>query len=104
MIGFITNVLFRFIFLTLPAVILLIVGIWVFPCLIAGVLPVAVSVVVSLAEQLRIKKAFETESDNEDFEKFRKAVAGNDNWMDGVKEFVDARMRPDPGSCDDNTR
>lgn len=89
--GFIANVLFRFMYLTLPGIILLIIGIWVFPCLVAGAVLLAVSIIVSLTEQLMIKKAAETVSDNEEFEAFRKNVTESDNWEDGVKQFVDER-------------
>lgn len=91
--GFIMSLLFRHAYLTAPAVILLIIGIWVSPCLIAGAALLMISLVVSLVGELSIKKTFETESENVSLEQFKKAVTGSDGGMTGVRRFVEENAK-----------
>ncbi|MBQ7379356.1 MAG: hypothetical protein IJW70_06700 [Clostridia bacterium] len=92
LIGFITNVLFRNFWLFIPSVILLIVGLFVKPCLyVCGGLLV-LDVLLSLIGQLRIRHAFLQESDNPDFQAFQDAVSEKGNWMEGVMGFVEKQM------------
>ena len=84
-IGFITNILFHFFWLFIPCIILLIVGIFVKPCLYIGLALLLIDILLSLIEQFRIRQAFLEESDNPDFEYFKmhyqKAEIGEITWV-----------------------
>ena len=64
----------------------LIIGIWFKPCLYIGIALAVFVLVISLIEQLNIKKTFET-SDNPDFEEFAD-TASSENWKKDVIDFV----------------
>lgn len=89
LVGFITNVLFRFFWLFIPSVVLLIVGIRVDLCLYAGLALLGVDVVLSLVEQIKIRKIMLSHSDNEQFRKFQEAISKDGNVFENVKSFVE---------------
>ena len=88
--GFFINILKRF-YITIPAVILLIIGIWFKPCLYIGIAVAVFVLVISLIEQLNIKKTFET-SDNPNFEEFAD-TASSENWKEDVINFVKEKTK-----------
>ena len=88
--GFFLNILKRF-YITIPAVILLIIGIWFKPCLYIGIALAVFVLVISLIEQLNIKKTFET-SDNPNFEEFAD-TASSENWKEDVINFVKEKTK-----------
>ena len=88
--GFFINILKRF-YITIPAVILLIIGIWFKPCLYIGIALAVFVLVISLIEQLNIKKTFET-SDNPNFEEFAD-TASSENWKKDVIDFVKEKTK-----------
>lgn len=90
-IGFVTNVIFHFFWLFLPAVVLMILGIFLRGCLYVGLGILALDIILSFAEQLRIRAAFLADSDNPDFRGFQQALSKDGNWTDNVKEFVDEK-------------
>ena len=91
-IGFITNILFHFFWLFIPCIILLIIGIFVEPCLFVGLALLLIDIVLSLIEQLRIRKAFLEESDNPDFRAFQDALSKDGNWKDNVSELLNQKI------------
>ena len=91
-IGFITNILFRFSWLFFPCIILLIVGIFVNPCLYVGLALLLIDILLSLIEQFRIRQAFLEESDNPDFQAFQDAVSKDGNWRDNIGELLNQKM------------
>lgn len=91
-IGFITNILFRFIWLFVPAVILLIVGIFVDWCLYVGLALLVIDVVVSFIEQMQIRHTMLSESDNEDFRAFQDAVSQDGDVFDNIRKFVEGEI------------
>ena len=91
-IGFITNILFHFFWLFIPAVILLIVGIWKSTCLYIGAGLLALDIVLSLVEQIKIRQTFLADSDHPDFQAFQDALSKDGNWMDNIKELVDSKI------------
>ncbi len=91
-IGLITNMLFRFFWLFIPSVILLIVGIFVKPCLYIGLGVLLFDVIVSLIEQIKIRRAFLEESDNPDFQAFQDALSQDGNWKDNMGEFLNQKI------------
>lgn len=78
-----TNFLFHFFYLSLPGIILCIVGIWVKTCLWIGLSILMVDLILSIIEQLRIRKAAVTQSDNPEFNELMDAFCG----PDGLNSF-----------------
>lgn len=91
-IGFITTVLFRFFWLFIPCIILLIVGIFVKPCLYVGLALLLVDIILSLIEQLRIRKTCLEESDSSDFQVFQDALSKDGNWRDNIGEILNQKI------------
>ena len=91
-IGFITNILFHFFWLFIPCIILLIVGIFVKPCLYIGLALLLIDIILSLIEQFRIRQAFLEESDNPDFQAFQDALSKDGNWRDNIGEFLNQKI------------
>ena len=91
-IGFITNILFHFFWLFIPCIILLIVGIFVKPCLYIGLVLLLIDILLSLIEQFRIRQAFLEESDNPDFQAFQDALSKDGNWRDNVGEILNQKI------------
>ena len=69
-----TNFLFHFFYLSVPGIILCIVGIWVKSCLWIGLAILGLDVILSIIEQLRIRKAAVTPSDNPEFNELMDAL------------------------------
>ena len=91
-IGFITNILFHFFWLFIPCIILLIVGIFVKPCLYIGLALLLIDILFSLIEQFRIRQAFLEESDNPDFRAFQDALSKDGNWRDNIGELLNQKI------------
>ena len=91
-IGFTTNILFHFFWLFVPCIILLIVGIFVKPCLYIGLALLLIDVLLSLIEQFRIRQAFLEESGNPDFRAFQDALSKGKNWRDNIGELLNQKM------------
>ena len=91
-IGFITNILFHFFWLFIPCIILLIVGIFVKPCLYIGLALLLIDILLSLIEQFRIRQAFLEESDNPDFRAFQDALSKDGKWRDNIGEFFNQKI------------
>ena len=90
--GFLTNILFRFFWLFLPGIILLIVGIFVKPCLYVGLALLLIAVLLSLVEQFSLRQAFLEESDNPDFRAFQDALSKDGNWKDNIDELLSQKI------------
>lgn len=84
--GFVGNLFGRFFYLFIPAVILLIIGIWIPVCLLTGIVLLAVDVAVSFTAQLIIRKTVLKESDNPNFREFQNAVL-SPNWREELAQF-----------------
>ena len=92
LIGFVINVFLHFFWLFLPGVVLLIVGIFVKPCLYMGLTVLVLDIILSLVEQLKIRQAFLEESDNPDFMAFQDALSKEGNWKDQIGELLDQKI------------
>ena len=91
-IGFITNILFHFFWLFIPCIILLIIGIFVKPCLYIGLALLLIDILLSLIEQFRIRQAFLEECDNPDFRAFQDALSKDGNWRDNIGELLNQKI------------
>ena len=85
-----TNFLFHFFYLSIPGMILCIVGIWIKSCLWIGLAILGLDVILSIIEQLRIRKAAVTPSDNPEFNELMDAFCGPDGF-EAVRKIVDAK-------------
>ena len=91
-IGLITDIPFRYFWLFLPSVILLIIGIFVKPCLYIGLVLLSIDVVLSFVDQIRIRRTFQRDSDNPDFQAFQDALSKDGGWRDNLGEFINSKM------------
>ena len=89
------NFLFRFSYLSIPGIVLSIVGIWVKSCLWVGLAVLGLDVILSIIEQLRIRKAAIIPSDNPEFNELMDAFCGPDG-LDAVRGIVDAKIASTP--------
>ena len=92
-IGFITNMIFHFFWLFVPAIILLIVGIFVKPCLFIGLDVLLIDVIASFIGQLIIRKTCIEDSDNPDFRAFQDTVMKDGNWRENMAEYIEQKMQ-----------
>lgn len=88
-IGMLTNIVFHFFWLFLPAVVIMIAGLFIRPCLVAGLIILLLDIVLSLIEQMKIRKAFLSSSDNPGFQQFQEALSKDGNWMENVRDAVE---------------
>ena len=86
-----SNFLFHFFYLSIPGIILCIVGIWVKLCLWIGLAILGFDVILSIIEQLRIRKVAVTPSDNPEFNELMDAFCGPDG-IEAVRKIVDAKI------------
>ena len=75
---------------SLFGIILCIIGIWVKSCLWIGLAILGLDVILSIIEQLRIRKAAVTPSDNPEFNELMDAFCGPDG-LEAVRKIVDAK-------------
>ena len=90
-----TDFLLHFFYLSIPGIILCIVGIWAKPCLWIGLAILGLDVILSIIEQLRIRKAAVTPSDNPEFNELMDAFCSPDG-LEAVRRIVDARIEATP--------
>lgn len=89
LIGFITNIIFHFFWLFIPSIILLIVGIFIDGCRYAGLVLLLVDIIASFIEQMRIRQAMISDSDNEQFRQFQDAVSKDGKVFENIRNFVE---------------
>ena len=87
-----TNFLFHFFYLSIPGIILCIIGIWVKPCLWIGLAILGLDVILSIIEQLRIRKAAITPSDNPAFNELMDAFC-SPGGLEAVGKVLDEKIK-----------
>ena len=90
-----TNFLFHFFYLSIPGIILCIVGIWVRICLWIGLAILGLDFILSIIEQLRIRKAAITPSNNPELNELMDAFCGPDG-LNAVGKIVDKKIKSTP--------
>ena len=90
-----TNFLFHFFYLSVPGIVLCIVGIWSKFCLWIGLAILGLDLILSIIEQLRLHRTAITPSDNPDFNEMMDAFCGPDGLED-VRKIVDAKIESTP--------
>ena len=99
--GLAMNIVVRFFFLFLLALVLIIIGFWVKWCAYAGLAVLLLDVVISLILQLTIRKTAISESDDPEFNTFQDAVS-SDDWQKNIMDFVESKIK-DNDEDEENT-
>ena len=87
-----TNFLFHYLYLFVPGVILCIVGIWSKTCLSLGLAVLILDLTLSVMEQLKLRKAAITPSDNQDFNAIMDAFC-SPGGLQAVREVVEEKIK-----------
>lgn len=87
-----TNFLFHFFYLFVPGIILCIVGTWVKSCLWIGLAILGLDLILSIIEQLRIRKAAVTRSDNPEFNELMDAFC-SPGGLETFRNVVDEKIK-----------
>ena len=90
LIGFLMNT-FRLFFIVIPALILLVVGIWVLPCLYIGFALLVIALIIAFVQQLAIKHTAET-SDDPKLVPLAEAVC-SDDWKERTIEWTNQKIQ-----------
>ena len=90
-----TNFLFHFFYLSVPGIILCIVGIWVKACLWIGLAILGLDVILSIIEQLRIRKAAVKPSDNPEFNELMDAFCSQ-GGLEAFGKVLDKKIKSSP--------
>ena len=96
-IGFLMNLLTHNFFLFVPSIILCFLGLWNKICLSIGIALILVDVIVSLIQQIRIKRTIETSTDP-NFVPWAD-ILSMDNWEEMVKK-VDETVKESENRVD----
>ena len=89
LIGFITNILFHFFWLFIPSVILLFIGIWAKGCKNVGLILLGIDIIASFIDQMRIRRAMLSDSENEYFRQFQDAVSKDGNVFENIRDLME---------------
>ena len=90
-----TNFLFHFFYLSVPGIILCIVGIWVKACLWIGLAILGLDAILSIIEQLRIRKAAVTPSDNPEVNELMDAFCSQ-GGLEAFRKVLDEKIKSSP--------
>ena len=93
--GFVTNVLFRFFWLSIPGALFLIVGIFIKPCIDIGLILFIIDVFLSFIDQFRIRNTFLQESSHPGFREFQDALSKDGDWRKNLMELMDEKIDND---------
>ena len=91
--GFFQNLFLHFFWIFIPAVILIVVGIFVKICLYIGLIILLIDVIASFIEQLLIRKACLSDSDNPDFKAFQEALSADGDWKENIDALVNRQIQ-----------
>ena len=87
-----TNFVFHYFYLFVPGTILCIVGIWVKTCLWIGLVILGLDLILSIIEQLRIRKAAVSPSNNPEFNELMDAFC-SPGGLGAVREIVEGKIQ-----------
>jgi hypothetical protein len=93
--GILTNFLFHFIWLSVPGLILCLIGIWSRFCLRLGLGILVLDLILSIVEQLRIRKAALTPSNNPEFNQLMEALTGP-GGLEAFGKVIDEKIKNTP--------
>ena len=90
-----TNFLFHFFYLSVSGIILCIVGIWIKTCLYIGCAVLGLDLILSIAEQSRIRNAAVSHSENPEFNELMDAFCSPDG-LQAVGKVLDEKIKSTP--------
>ncbi len=90
-----TNFVFHFFYLFVPGIILCVVGIWAKTCLWIGLAILGLDLILSIIEQLSLRKAAVTPSDNPEFDELMDAFC-SPGGLDALKNVLDEKIKSTP--------
>ena len=90
-----TNFLFHFFYLSVPGILLCIAGIWSRSCLWIGLALLLVDLILSIWEQLRIRKAAVSPSDNPEFNELMDAFC-SPGGLEEFRKVLDEKLANTP--------
>ena len=93
--GILTNFLFHFIWLSVPGLILCLIGIWSRFCLRLGLGILVLDLILSIVEQLRIRKAALTPSNNPEINQLMEALTGP-GGLESFGKVMDEKLKNTP--------
>lgn len=70
----------------------MVIGIFFKTPLRIGLIILALDIVLSFVEQMRIRAAFTEDSDNEDFRRFQDALSQDGDWRENTRNVLDELM------------
>ena len=83
-----TNFLFHFFYLSVPGIILCIVGIWIKACLYIGCAVLGLDLILSIVEQSRIRNAAVSHSENPEFNELMDSFCSPDGLQQSGKYWM----------------
>lgn len=89
----IMNFLFFFFYLSLPGILFCIIGIWAKPCLWIGLAILFLDLILSIIEQMRLRQAALTPSDNAEFNELMDAFLGPGGSADAFRKVMDTKIK-----------
>ena len=87
-----TNLLFRFFYLSIPGIILCIVGIWIKLCFYIGLVILGLDLILSIVEQLRLRSAAVSHGENPEFNELMDAFCSPDG-LQAVGKVLNKKIR-----------
>ena len=99
--GVLTNMVFRFFWLFIPCAIIFVLSFFFNSLSSVGLFILAIDFILSLIEQLRIRRAFLTDSDNPDFQEFQENLSKDGDWTKNIKDFVEGKIEENNENKDD---
>ena len=96
LIGWITDILFRFFWRFLPAVLLILIGIVSKTCLYIGVGLLCLDILLSLIDQILLCRSCLLDSDNPDFQAFQDAISKDGSLRDNIGSLLQEKMSNPP--------
>lgn len=88
--GMVMNFFLHYFYLFIPGAVLCIIGIWKLPCLFIGLAILGLDLVLSFMDQIEIRKASLSESDNQEYNEIMDACFGDN--PKGIMELLAQKM------------
>ena len=96
-VGFIMNLILRFWYIFVSALLFMFVGIFIKPCLTIGIFLLLIDIIVSLVIQLFVIKTIYDSDDLNDI-----ILKDGDNWRNNVMNFVNEKINEQKDDEEDN--
>ena len=91
--GYISNVVFHFFWLFWPSIVLILIGIFVKPCMYVALALLVLDLIISFIDQMLIRRAFLQDSDNPDFRAFQDALSKDGDWRENIQEIIEGKIQ-----------